>query len=104
MHAIRTLYGGGEAVKLLRRVRQRSALCWHDDENIAAVIEQYWPHYDVTTRGALCRYLRLSARATLRERWAEVKALADALLERKAISGDEARSILLEARGAFVKS
>jgi hypothetical protein len=94
LHAAQVLYAGGEAVKLRRGVRQRSVGCGSDDAQIADVIASAWPDYDDATHRALCRYLRLSARAELRREWVEVSALAAALLERRTLTGDEARAVL----------
>jgi hypothetical protein len=83
---------------LRRGVRQRSARCYDDDEKIAEIVADEWHDYDEPTRRALCRHLRLSVRASLRRRWAEVEALAAALLEHRTLSGEEARGVLCKVR------
>jgi hypothetical protein len=96
-NAIRILYAGGEAVKLLTGRRNLRGAA-SDYAQIQEVIDESLFYWSDTTRKAMLSALRFEASDLLRKNWMAVTALAEALLEQKSMSEADATKIVLMAR------
>ena len=94
---IRANLAGAEAEGLL--TGQRCALAHNERDVVHELSLRYGPQ-ETDTRVAWMRYLRLSTRDLLWAHFPEVKALANAILERETLSAEEIERICLEAAAA----